>query len=192
MGNPYRNDPIWVSLFTQTGSELQSIVDVFKKAPNVVLYNGKDPNSVVFRKEKYPLTMFMHKKHDDIVEWLRESYPEPEVRSRVIITLHGYLRILPPDICERYTIYNGHPGAIDLYPELKGKDPQVRAWENIVSYSKIGSVIHRVTEGVDEGKIVKSVHFTNNVKSLDDTFNTLKTASLVSWVLFLKEMKICE
>ena len=69
-----------------------------------------------------------------------------------IITLHGWLRIMPPEICNRYEIYNGHPGLITKYPELKGKDPQMRAWEG--DYEFCGSVLHRVTEGVDEGEII--------------------------------------
>ena len=42
-----------------------------------------------------------------------------------LITLHGYLRIIPENICKQCKhIYNGHPGLINMYPELKGKDPQ--------------------------------------------------------------------
>lgn len=192
MANPWRPKPIWVSLFSQTGSELQAIVDHVGRPPNVVLYNGKEPDKISFRYKDYPgHLLFLNKPHNDCMEWLRKSYPDDNIRSMVTITLHGYLRIIPPDICNRYRIYNGHPGAIDLYPDLKGKDPQVRAWENKDSYANIGSVIHEVTEGVDEGKIVKSVHFRNRVESLDEMYDTLKKASLSSWIFFMEEKKIC-
>ena len=104
-----------------------------------------------------------------------------------LISLHGYLRILPADICEQYEIYNGHPGAIGLYPELKGLDPQARAWENCERYSRIGSVVHNVTAGVDEGEIVSEVTVPNLVKSLDEMYGTLKQTSLQSWIKFMED-----
>ena len=54
--------------------------------------------------------------------------------DNTLITLNGWLRIVPPDKCAKYNIYNGHPGLITKYPELKGKDPQQRMWENIHEY----------------------------------------------------------
>ena len=74
-----------------------------------------------------------------------------------IITLHGWLRIMPKEVCERFSIFNGHPGLITEYPELKGKDPQIRAFEG--KYPVMGCVIHKVTAGVDEGKILKEIRF---------------------------------
>jgi folate-dependent phosphoribosylglycinamide formyltransferase PurN len=53
---------------------------------------------------------------------LLEQFPD------AIVTLHGWLRVIPAYVCERSRIYNGHPGLITKYPELKGKDPQVRAF----------------------------------------------------------------
>ena len=86
---------------------------------------------------------------------------------------------------------NGHPGAIDLYPELKGKDPQVRTWENKGNYKFLGSVVHEVVPEVDEGKIIKSVHITNTTLSLEDTFSMLKMTSLTAWIFTMKELGLC-
>lgn len=102
-----------------------------------------------------------------------------------LITLHGYLRILPANICNRYTILNGHPGLITKYPELKGKDPQVRAWEG--KYPLIGSVVHKVTPGVDEGEVITSVCYTNRCDTLDEIYGKLKQSSLESWLWVLKD-----
>lgn len=177
---------IWVAMFSQTGSELLQIIKSQNRHPNVILTNTKlDVNPELLNPGK---CMIIHKKHDEIMGWLREAYPDDDVRSMVTITLHGYLRIIPPDVCSRYRIYNGHPGAIDLYPELKGKDPQVRAWENRGSYKFLGSVVHEVVPEVDEGKIIKSVHVTNRALSVDDTFEMLKMTSLAAWNFAFKEI----
>lgn len=179
-------DVIWVALFSQTGSELLQLIKKQGRHPDVILTNTKtDINPGLYNPGR---CMVMHKKHDEIMDWLRTSYPDEKIRSKVIITLHGYLRIIPPEICSRFRMYNGHPGAIDLYPELKGKDPQVRAWENRGSYKFIGSVVHEVVPEVDAGKIIKSVHLTNRALSQDDMFDMLKLSSLSAWDFALKEI----
>jgi len=100
--------------------------------------------------------------------------------------LHGFLRILPPELFQYLTgkIYNGHPGLITYFPELKGKDPQIRAWEG--KYDTIGSVVHKVTEGVDEGEVVRFAAISNTAQSLDDMYNLLRGTSLDSWIRFFK------
>jgi folate-dependent phosphoribosylglycinamide formyltransferase PurN len=86
-------------------------------------------------------------------------------------------------------MYNGHPGLITYYPELKGKDPQKRAWENIASYTYIGSVIHDVTAEVDSGNIFfQKKRFSVNCTSLDETYKELKETSLETWVEFLEDI----
>ena len=105
-----------------------------------------------------------------------------------LITLHGWLRIVPRDICEQYNIYNGHPGLINKHPELKGKDPQQRAFENIHRYSKIGSVVHKVTPIVDDGEIISSCCVNTPEKvTLEKVLSSLKLTSRESWLVFLKE-----
>jgi folate-dependent phosphoribosylglycinamide formyltransferase PurN len=103
-----------------------------------------------------------------------------------LITLHGWLRVLPEEITNKYEIYNGHPGLITIYPDLKGKDPQVKAWE--ANYKTIGSVIHRVTAGVDEGPVVlERAYNSDKLLSLDDTFRILHNISTDLWIKFFKE-----
>ena len=101
-----------------------------------------------------------------------------------IVTLHGWLRIVPPYVCERSKIYNGHPGLITKYPELKGKDPQEKAYK--LKHEEIGCVLHKVTAGVDEGKIILEEKFNTYGLDLDGLFRTLRDRSLYMWINFLK------
>lgn len=175
----------WIALFSQTGSEILDLSDRLGVKPTIVMTNNLDKTWVS------GLDIYKCDKHDNIMEWLRHSYPDAEYRKNVIITLHGYLRILPKDICERYTIYNGHPGAISLYPELKGKDPQIRTWNDNDKYRIIGSVVHKVIPEVDEGDIVSEVCYTNRVASQVEMFSKLKQCSTEAWTWFLRN-KLCE
>ena len=169
----------WIALFSQTGSELKAICDYFNAWPTEIITNN-------FNEDQWADINIPHDKvtimnHNAIHNGLRFT------KQRCFVTLHGYLKIIPKDITEQHDIYNGHPAAIHLYPELKGKDPQEKTWNNISKYNTIGSVIHRVTEGVDEGEVVHSVLKENTCKSKDDVYNTLRKSSLQSWIEFLPE-----
>jgi folate-dependent phosphoribosylglycinamide formyltransferase PurN len=103
-----------------------------------------------------------------------------------LITLHGWLRIVPEEIADQYEIFNGHPGLITLYPDLKGKDPQEKAFE--ANYKTIGSVIHKVTAGVDEGPVVmERAYQSEKLLPLDDIFRILHNISTDLWIKFFKE-----
>lgn len=102
-----------------------------------------------------------------------------------IVTLHGWLRIVPEEICNEYEMYNGHPGLITKYPELKGKDPQMRAFQG--DYNTGGCVIHKVTPGVDEGEILMEREVGIRLLDLDGLFRTLHKTSADMWIEFLKE-----
>ena len=175
----------WIAFFSQTGTEIVELTKLLGRKPDLLVTNNSEvtiPYSVELRKLGVPI---QSANHDLLMNYFRHQtlYAIPET----LISLHGYLRILPADICEQYEIYNGHPGAIGLYPELKGLDPQARAWENCERYSRIGSVVHKVTAGVDEGEIVSEVTVPNLVKSLDEMYGTLKQTSLQSWIKFMED-----
>ena len=175
----------WIALYSQTGSEIAALSDAIGRKPDIHL-----TNNVEFTTNTAVSGTILRASHSWIVSYLEtQSIYDPE---DTIITLHGYLRILPSNICSKYTIYNGHPGAIDLYPELKGKDPQVRTWENKERYRFIGSVVHKVVPEVDAGDIVKSVHLSNTAQSINDTFSMLKMSSLTAWTFAMKEIGLCE
>jgi folate-dependent phosphoribosylglycinamide formyltransferase PurN len=67
--------------------------------------------------------------------------------------------------------------------DLKGKDPQIRTWENINNYQFIGSVVHKVTPGVDEGPVLCEHKVSTSLCiGIDSTFlsfsNRVKNTSL--------------
>lgn len=118
-----------------------------------------------------------------------EQYRLVRYQQGDIITLHGYLRILPREFVENidYKIYNGHPGLITDYPELKGLNPQIRAWEG--NYDVVGSVIHRVTKDVDEGEVLveeREIMSDKKIK-LNDYFEVLRECSFRCWKKFFEE-----
>lgn len=174
----------WVAVFSQTGSEIVAISKALGIKPDVIMTNNMDESKYQYHPELRKLSTIQSSKHDRLMSYLEDnSYLDPH---NTLITLHGYLRIVTPKACKRYEMYNGHPGAIELYPELKGKDPQERAWNDRHKYANIGSVVHRVTEGVDEGEVVSAVNYVNRVESLDEMYCKLRESSLQSWLFFLK------
>ena len=109
--------------------------------------------------------------------------------KNTLVTLHGWLNIIPEEICNEYTIYNGHPGMITFYPELKGKDPVERAWEKIDTYHFVGSVVHKVVPEVDSGSILSADYIPAIFcKSLDDMRARVKKTSHEAWIKAFNEL----
>jgi len=160
---------IWIALYSQTGSELQTITERLGRDPDLVLTNNKQA--------RFGL-IYDHQTIEDTLM---------SIDDKCIITLHGYLRILSPRVCSKHYIINGHPGPIHLYPELKGKDPQVRWFENRDQYDVMGAVLHEVIPEVDEGRILST--FTSSYKpdNIDDVFKALKNMSFDMWCNLLRE-----
>ena len=176
----------WIALFSQTGSEIVELSKLIKRPPDLIITNNITQEKYKIHENLNKLAPVLSAKHDALMNYLLNTRVYDP--SETIITLHGYLRIIPENVCTKYAMYNGHPGAIDLYPELKGKDPQARTWENKEKYKFIGSVVHKVVPGVDEGQIIKSVHFTNKNYSLNEVFESLKITSLTAWGFAMKEI----
>lgn len=172
----------WVALFSQTGSEIYEISKRVGRFPDKIIttHSWETANKI------NPL----------LTEATKEIYlcsekPVPAVyraffRPDDLITLHGWLRIVPSEICNEFVIYNGHPGLITHYPELKGKDPQKRAFEG--KYKRIGCVIHKVIPEVDAGEVEASAE-TDKFKdmTLEDIIDTLHEMSVELWCGFLKD-----
>lgn len=169
----------WVAFFSQTGSEIANIAKEVGRWPDVIITNKRPDHLREINKEVAERTYYIS--NEPTLEELESCcywVPNP------IVTLHGWLRIMPPEMCNTYDIYNGHPGLITRYPELKGKDPQQRAWD--LDHDVFGSVIHEVTEGVDEGKILSFDGFSRDGLDIGDYFRILSKTSLSLWVEFLK------
>ena len=171
----------WIALFSQTGSEISDLSSALNRAPDFVITN----TAPEFRNQDVHVDYRLNNEESktlDILENLDFN------TDKTIITLNGWLKIVPQDKCNNYNIYNGHPGLITKYPELKGRDPQQRAWDNIDNYNEIGSVVHKVVEEVDAGEvIIERMVSTEYIGSLDATYNALRTTSFDAWYKFLKE-----
>ena len=172
----------WVAFFSQTGAEIADISESLGVWPTRIITNQRPANirTIDPRIVEHGYIEVSNKPTEKELLDILQYFDDP------LITLHGWLRIMPEDICKSYEIYNGHPGLITKYPELKGKDPQVRAWEG--KYDTIGAVLHKVTAGVDEGPIESWSEKSVNKLSLDETFLILRDMSLRMWTNFLKKV----
>lgn len=175
----------WIAFFSQTGSEIVALSKAIGRKPDLIVTN-RELYELNLHPELKSLGTIMYAKHNRLMEYFENTNPYES--NDCVITLHGYLRIISESMCRKYNIYNGHPGAINFYPELKGKDPQVRTWENKEQYKFIGSVVHKVTPIVDDGEIISNVVFTNTASSLDETYDMLKHSSLSAWRFAAKEI----
>jgi len=136
----------WVALFSQTGSEIYNISKKLHRCPNLIITNkqsleGVNQNLV----HEYGAKIFQISKSPSIEEY------KHHIPKNAFITLHGWLRIVPAEICEQYEIYNLHPANLLLHSHLKGKDPQKRAAAEQLKWS--GNTIHRCTSELDGGEI---------------------------------------
>lgn len=176
----------WVALFSRTGSEIVNLIDRTGKVPDVIVSNKP------FEK-RYQINHTLLTKYQEKVIYIPNNPTYHDYVSvlgkpeNTIITCHGWLRVIPTQVCNEYNIFNGHPGLVDKYPELRGKDPQLKVQDG--SYETVGSVIHKVTPKVDAGKIIKSkeIEFDNFTKN--NIFEVLADVSLSLWVEFINEVK---
>ena len=168
----------WTALFSKTGSELKRLCDTLNVWPTNIITNN-------FNEEEWssniPPELVTIMNTEAIHNGLKFT------KKNDVITLHGYMNIIPADVCDINEIYNGHPGAVNLYPELKGKDPQEKAWNNRDKYEYVGSVIHKVTSEVDGGEIVGYVYTDNDCQSKEEMYNVLRDCSYEAWIDFLRE-----
>jgi len=174
------SDSRWIALFSQTGSEIVDISNKIGRWPDAIITNSQDYNKINTTIQKLGFIKI------DPIQARTLNVLHRYAQYDDLITLNGWLRVVPREICEQYNIVNGHPGLITRYPELKGIDPQKRFWTSKDKYEYYGSVVHNVTAEVDEGKII-----TFSEKKIDGTekepFEILKNTSLNAWLDFFKQ-----
>lgn len=175
----------WIAFFSQTGSEIVRLSKLLGRVPDLIVTNNKQDKIKYHEKLSSLGNVIMIGTHKQIMEYFsKTNIYDPK---DTVITLHGYLRIVTPEVINRYEIYNGHPALINQYPQLKGKDSQERTWDNWILYPTVGSVVHRVNEQVDDGEIVSWVEQKNNAVNKDDLYRILAYTSGQSWVNFLRK-----
>ena len=176
---------IWATMFSQTGTEICDLADMLGRKPDIIITNAPE--------EKINPRVYLLGVEVRRIAWkpTAEQYFAAIPKDLdTLITLHGWLRIILPEVCEAFPgqILNGHPALISKYPELRGKDPQVRAFDG--SYEIGGSTVHVVTPIVDAGPILAERQTDIKGKTLDEVYLALRMTSLESWKDILRE-KLC-
>lgn len=169
----------WVAFFSQSGSEINAVSKQLGFYPHICITNKSSLDDVNSELKTNTTIVRTNKKltEEDYVHLI--GYP-----TNTIVTLNGWLRIVPRAICETYTVYNGHPGLITKYPELKGKDPQQKAI--ILGLETSGCVIHKVIPEVDSGSILAEEEVSIKGLEVSEVFAKLHNTSVKLWVNFLK------
>ena len=182
----------WVAFYSQTGTEVKRLV-----------LDGYIPDLVItdnFTSYLKNCDFFKDNNIEHAIKVIKGSKKSKAnkyrnaLRKDDLITLHGWLNIVPGCVCNEYTIYNGHPGHIIDYPELKGKDPQERVYDELKKYKKVGSVVHRVTEEVDSGQIVsfaeRPIRGKDRIESMQGIFHACSELSIRAWKEFFRNLDI--
>lgn len=175
----------WICFFSQTGTEIVEISKELRRWPDLIITNQRPErlrtiNEEIQRSGK--LIEVSNKPSLEEIQQVLVDYKDP------IITLHGWLRIMPPEICENYTIFNGHPGLITDYDFLKGKDPQIRAFEK--KLPTMGCVLHKVTAGVDEGRVIAQEKFNSVGITEQEMWEVTRDRSMYLWIKFLRGLVV--
>ena len=167
----------WIALYSHTGSEIRNISLRMNNAPDLIVTNSDRPALLFEQSRGIPKKPTV----DDYRSVFTLAGENP------LITLHGWMRIIPEQICDEYEIYNLHPGLITDYPELKGKDPQRRIFEMLNFPSHVGCVIHKATAEVDSGEIIMSRKVFNSYPSAKILTEVLHTMAGDMWVDFFEK-----
>lgn len=171
----------WAALFSQTGSEIYYLSYTLNRYPDVIITNKsqQEIEEINFNllDKCWDRFIFLNKKPTV------EEY-NVVLENIEIVTLHGYLRIIPPEICDKYEIYNSHPAPLSMYDFLKGKDPQKRIFEQKLEYG--GNTIHRCTAELDSGEIMLEESFSVKGHCLDVIVALTHKKATSLWYNFLK------
>jgi methionyl-tRNA formyltransferase len=172
----------WIALFSHTGSEIVNISNRLDRIPDKIITNQPPGGDII------------HEGVRDVVY----SNTKPNVMDYrrlldedAIITLHGWMRIIPGSICKSHDIYNLHPGLITKYPELKGADPQKKVFDMHNPPSHVGCVIHRASDEVDSGEILMESSMNNSYYSEKRLTEALHEMAGYMWVSFLEDKLEC-
>lgn len=180
-----------VSLFSQTGSEIADIAEKRGVWPNLIISSHGDTSRIdprITERDNW-IPVYDIKGDSGNLVGIYESLLD----GADLVTLHGWLKIVPSVICEKFKIYNGHPGLIldEFYRDtLRGRDPQIKTWNNLSKYPFIGSVVHEVVPEVDAGKIVNYSYTTHNCKTIQEVYSTYKKMSLSAWLEFFNDQEL--
>ena len=185
----------WVAFFSQTGSEIVNISRAINRWPDLVVTNKQDDKTthveLVQRIRQTDIELLVLPNWPKEIDYTRAadklnySILNEDWKKDVFVTLHGYLRTLPPHFTRSSNIFNGHPGLITKHPELKGLNPQKKAWSE--NHIRVGCVIHKVIPELDSGEVVAEKMIHNNFETFIDLLDALHVASSELWINFLND-----
>lgn len=171
------NNRPWIALYSHTGTEIKNISKHLHTEPDLIITNNENSN-LGYKQLKHSSKKPTVKEYKDLFN---------HVGDNPIITLHGWMRIIPEKVCEMYDIYNLHPGLITQYPELKGKDPQEKIFKMLNVPAYVGCVIHRAVAEVDSGEIIMSRKVFNAYPSVNLLTESLHTMARDMWIDFFEK-----
>ncbi len=167
----------WIALFSHTGSEISKISRAIGKTPTAIITTKRKGSSDICVDLPQNITHTVDKPTaQDYREFLDKD---------ALITMHGWMRIVPPEICDEYEILNLHPGLITKYPELKGKDPQKRVFEMLNLPDRVGCVIHKAVGEVDEGEVLMERSTINTYPTPNVLIKSLHEMASDMWIEYL-------
>lgn len=173
----------WGALISQTGSEIIAISQETGFLPGLIVTNrlAKIPQENLEIFGRYGVTIKTIPLKPSL-----EDYCFAELLDKELITLHGFLRIIPVEFFDRYQgkIYNGHPALITRYPELKGFNKQEDIAGNQEKYPLCGSVVHEVIPELDSGEVIIAIEIQNTAQTIDQAYKLLRGTSLDTWKFF--------
>ena len=169
----------WVALFSQTGSEIHEVSEKVGRYPDMILCNKQDDFESINSNLIGKTSIIFTDKVPTVDQYL-QHIPED-----ALVTMHGWLRIVPGEVCDKRNIYNGHPGLITKYPELKGKDPQLKAFKLELETS--GCIIHKAIAEVDSGNIILEREVPIKGMWLPQVIDRLHDTSVELWCEFLTD-----
>lgn len=139
----------WIALFSKSGAELNTVSERLGRYPDLIVTNRNTLDGVDKTLARKGVFRAMPRA-PDVRDYMDAFGAAPT--GTQLITMHGFMRIVPARICDRHTIWNMHPGWVTRYPQLKGRDPQQRALE--LGLPSTGVTLHRATAELDGGPIV--------------------------------------
>lgn len=168
----------WITMFSQTGSEIYNVSKKLNRSPDLIITNNKNLESIN--------PNLLNEYFDRLV--VVQSKPSIDEYNELLFkgavtTMHGWLRVIPGEICEQHEIYNLHPAPLTKYPHLKGKDPQKRTFIEQLKYG--GNTIHRCTAELDSGEIILEEEFILSHHTQEGIFKEIHSHAQELWVKVL-------
>lgn len=170
----------WVAMYSHTGSEIRNISKQLGYQPDLIITNNARPQ-LIWKQCVTTAKKPSVQDYRSILNRFNYAGDDP------IITLHGWMRIVPPEICDEYSIFNLHPGLITEYPDLKGKDPQQRVFKMLNTPQYVGCVIHRATAVLDDGPVIMSRRVLNTYSNINILTDVLHSMATDMWIDFISK-----